>query len=62
MVMNEIEAEKPRMCIWTYRDDMWESACGVSFVFTDNETDLAAHDYNFCHKCGKRIISWGAGS
>lgn len=40
-------------CTWTLDDDehgIWQSACGVTWSFTDGGPE--DNDCHFCHKCG----------
>jgi len=45
------------VCLWStaYGDenDMWESSCGIAFVFNDGGPE--DNSFRFCHGCGKRI-------
>lgn len=46
-------------CAWSYCPDegFWTSQCGVAFEFNEEASNLSAHLYNYCHKCGGKISS-----
>jgi hypothetical protein len=40
-------------CEWWEDGEMWESSCGVAYMFNSDGPEDNGH--RFCHKCGKRI-------
>jgi hypothetical protein len=40
-------------CAWWEDGEMWESSCGVTYMFNSDGPEDNGHC--FCHKCGKRI-------
>lgn len=40
-------------CEWWNDGEMWESSCGVAYMFNSDGPEDNGH--RFCHKCGKRI-------
>lgn len=43
-------------CTWTYKEHAWESACGVTYTFTEERDSLELNGFTFCHKCGEKIV------
>ena len=40
-------------CEWWEDGEMWESSCGVAYMFNSDGPEDNGH--TFCHKCGNRI-------
>lgn len=40
-------------CEWWEDGEMWESSCGVAYMFNSDGPEDNGH--RFCHKCGNRI-------
>ena len=47
------ELEDAGTCAWWEDGEMWESSCGVAYMFNSDGPEDNGH--RFCHKCGKRI-------
>jgi hypothetical protein len=43
-------------CTWTHKEHAWESTCGVSYAFTEEQDSLELNGFIFCHKCGEKIV------
>lgn len=42
-------------CKWSFDDDgYWKSACGITWVFNDGGP--IENEYNFCQKCGGKVV------
>ena len=53
-VLAELEGElRDGTCEWWEDGEMWESSCGVAYMFNSDGPEDNGH--RFCHKCGKRI-------
>jgi hypothetical protein len=42
-------------CTWTHKEHAWESDCGVTYTFTEEQDSLELNGFIFCHKCGCKI-------
>ena len=49
-------------CRWRYSESIWPewvwpyaTECGTEFTLFEDNDDLAAGDYLYCPKCGKKI-------
>lgn len=47
------EANCGATCEWWNDGEMWESPCGVAYMFNSDGPEDNGH--RFCHKCGKPI-------
>lgn len=53
-VLAELAGElRDETCEWWEDGEMWESSCGVAYMFNSDGPEDNGH--RFCHKCGKRI-------
>lgn len=52
------EAERPTHCTWTYEDDnetvVWQTACGETFVFCNDDGPLG-NSMKWCCYCGGKM-------
>lgn len=48
-----LRADADATCEWWNDGEMWESSCGVAYMFNSDGPEDNGH--RFCHKCGKRI-------
>ena len=46
-----------RTCEWWFSDDYWVSECGFDFQFTDDRESVTEFGFNFCPKCGSKILN-----
>ena len=54
LVLAELAGElRDGTCEWWEDGEMWESSCGVAYMFNSDGPEDNGH--RFCHKCGKRI-------
>ncbi len=47
------EGNPETTCEWWNDGEMWESSCGVAYMFNSDGPEDNGH--RFCHKCGKPI-------
>ena len=54
LVLAELAGElRDGTCEWWEDGEMWESSCGVAYMFNSDGPEDNGH--TFCHKCGNRI-------
>lgn len=54
-VVTEHERRKrAKTCKWWDSGELWESDCGVAYVFTHRDTPTK-DGHKYCHKCGKPL-------
>lgn len=54
LVLAELAGElEDGTCEWWEDGEMWESSCGVAYMFNSDGPEDNGH--TFCHKCGNRI-------
>lgn len=41
-------------CLWEEEDDYYMTTCGLCFTFNDGKA--GDNDFNFCPKCGEKLV------
>ena len=60
--IDDLLEEVDTSCIWGYDSEFehshYISKCGFEFQFSDDRNSPTEYDFNFCPKCGKKIMEF----